>query len=109
MLVQETLQMIVNLQFHSGGTGVAEYTDGKLANLPPCRVDQNLDVARSAVSRQHTGNLQIRRRFARGLDGDLRDRTHGKTHFHHHNSDRYMRSRRVAIRRRRRIYVRVTG
>jgi len=83
MLVQVTLQTVVNVAFHGGGAGIPEHPDGNLTAVvvPSFRVDEDFDVAGTSISRHHGGDFQVGRGFACGFHGDLRDRTNGKTMF----------------------------
>ena len=83
MLVKMTLQVVVNVAFQCGRSGIAEDSDSNLATaiVPPFRVDEDLDVTGASVTGHDARNFQIGGRFARGLDGDLRDGTNSDSVF----------------------------
>lgn len=100
MFVDVALKAVVNLLFQHSRAGVPEHADGDLTAVvvPTLDIDQDFDVTRFAVAGDNARDLQIRRGFARGFNGDLRDRSDCKSIFNH-DSDRYMRSG----------YLRITG
>jgi len=83
MLVEVTLQAVVNVAFQGDWAGIPEYPDRNLTAVvvPSLRVDENFDVAGASITRHHAGDLQVGRGFACGFNGDLGDRTNGKTMF----------------------------
>jgi hypothetical protein len=93
MLVDMTLEVVVNLLLQHSRAGVAEYPDRDLAVVVVGTLDihEDFDVTRFSVARNDAGNLEIRGRFARGFRSDLRNSANSKSVFNH-DCDPYMRS-----------------
>jgi hypothetical protein len=85
VFVEVALEAVVNLFFQHSRAGVAEDTNGNLTIVLVRTLDiyEDFDVTRLSVARNNAGNLHIRRRFARGFSGDLRNRSNGKSVFNH--------------------------
>ena len=77
MFVDEALEVVVNLLFQRSRAGVTKHADGNLAIVvvPPLDIHEDFDVTGFAVARNDARNLQVRRRLARGVRGDLRNRS----------------------------------
>jgi len=93
MLVDMTLEVVVNLLLQHSRAGVPEYPNRDLAVVVvgTLDIDKDFDVARLSVARNDAGNLEIRGRFARGFRSDLRNSANSQSVFNH-DSDRYTRS-----------------
>jgi hypothetical protein len=83
MLVQMTLKAVVNIALQCGGAGIPEHPDRDLTAVvvPSFGIDEDFDVAGASITRHDAGDFQVGRGFACGFNGDLSDRTNGKTMF----------------------------